>query len=114
MNKLAILIINRDIERQLNKDLVDNKFIFTRIASTGGYLRRKSITLLIGIKKERLKELMAILKKIAPAHESLVTADSGATLSNESGLPNLTPGTASLKVGGATLFLLPLEKIEHL
>lgn len=112
MALLTIIIINRDIERNFTKEILDEKFIFTRLGSTGGFLRKKSATLLIGLKDEkRLNLLKNILEKIARKRSSYISADSGRTLSSETGLPDLPLGAAPLIIGGATLFVIETKEL---
>ena len=111
MNKLALIIVNRDIEKSFTKKLVEDKFVFTRIGSTGGFLKKKNVTLLIGLEEDRVPRLIEVLKCCGNERETLIGSDSGVTLSDEAGAPGVPLGAAPLHVGGATLFILPVEKI---
>jgi uncharacterized protein YaaQ len=58
-----ILAIIRDEDNELvSKGLVDAGFRVTRIASTGGFLRRGSSTLIIGVDDEKVDEAIQVLK----------------------------------------------------
>jgi uncharacterized protein YaaQ len=109
-NKLAIIVCNRDVERQATRELVAKKFVFTRIGSTGGFLRKKNVTLLVGLADNRVNELITLLKKITPETDALIPADSGSMLGAEAGAPEVPLGAAPLRVGGATLFIVPVEQ----
>lgn len=112
MSALAIIVVNRDIEKLLTKKLVTEKFFFTRINSTGGFLKKKNITLLVGLKKtESISKLKNILKNVASEKNTFIGADSGQILSKESGALDLPQDAASFKIGGATLFIVPLNEI---
>ncbi len=110
MNKLVIIIANRDIEKKVSKALLENKFRFTRVGSTGGYLRKKNFTLFVGINTEKVDKLIEIVKKVASEKGSFIGSDSGSNLSTEAGMPNLPLGAAPIKVGGATIFVVPVEQ----
>jgi len=112
MNKLAIIIVNRDIERSLATELMENKFVFTRIGSTGGFLKKKNATLLLGISEERVDELVALVKQVAKSSDTLIASDAAAPLSSEVGVPEVPLGAATLHVGGATLFIASIERSE--
>lgn len=58
-----ILAIIRDEDNELvSQGLVDAGFRVTRIASTGGFLRRGSSTLIIGVEDEKVDEAIQVLK----------------------------------------------------
>lgn len=108
--KLAIIIANRNIERTLTDKLLAEKFVLTRIGSTGGFLRKKNITLLLGLAEERIDKLLSIVTSIASEKNSLISADAETPLATEAGLPDLPLGAAAVRTGGATVFILPVEK----
>jgi uncharacterized protein YaaQ len=60
--KLMIVIV-RDIDGDaVLQALIGHGLRVTRVASTGGFLRRGNITLLIGIEAERIEEVFDILR----------------------------------------------------
>jgi uncharacterized protein YaaQ len=61
--KLIIAII-RDVDNDpVSQNLVAAGFRVTRIASTGGFFRRGSSTLMIGVADEKLDEALSTLRK---------------------------------------------------
>lgn len=69
--KLIITIL-RDIDTDpVSQALVSKDFRVTRIASTGGFLRRGSTTLMIGVVDEKVDEAIEIIRKnVSPSEES--------------------------------------------
>jgi len=62
--KLMIVILDdKDADRAVDV-LIEKKFRVTRVASTGGLLRRGNTTLLIGLRKERLEEAIESIREI--------------------------------------------------
>lgn len=61
--KRLIITILRDADGEdvLNA-LLDAEFRVTRIASTGGFLRRGSSTLLIGVEKDRVETAIQLIR----------------------------------------------------
>jgi uncharacterized protein YaaQ len=58
-----ILAVVRDIDTDsILSKLLPNGFRVTRLASTGGFLRRGSTTLMIGIDEGRENEVIGLLK----------------------------------------------------
>jgi uncharacterized protein YaaQ len=54
--KLIIVILNDEDAESSIQTLVESDFRVTRVASTGGFLRRGSTTLFIGTEEERVDE----------------------------------------------------------
>ena len=60
--KLVIAIV-RDIDAgAVIEQLVTHHYRVTRVASTGGFLRRGNITLLIGVEEQRVESIIDILR----------------------------------------------------
>ena len=69
--KLIIAII-RDVDNDpVSQSLIAAGFRVTRIASTGGFFRRGSSTLMIGVADEKLEEALSTLRKgLAPSSDA--------------------------------------------
>lgn len=61
--KLILAILRDDDSENVSHALVSADYRVTRIASTGGLLRKGSTTLMIGVADEKLEEAMAIVRK---------------------------------------------------
>ena len=58
-----IVAILRDADgEEVLQALLDDEFRVTRIASTGGFMRRGNSTLLVGVRKERVKTAIQIIR----------------------------------------------------
>lgn len=60
--KLMIVIVRDTDGDAVLQALINHGLRVTRVASTGGFLRRGNITLLIGIEAERVEEVFDILR----------------------------------------------------
>ncbi|MBN1248232.1 MAG: cyclic-di-AMP receptor [Anaerolineae bacterium] len=60
--KLVVAIVKDSDAMDVSDALVENDFRMTRIASTGGFLRRGNVTLLIGIEQEQLELLFGTIQ----------------------------------------------------
>ena len=60
--KMMIVVLNEQDGDHVIKALVDDEFRVTRIASTGGFLRRGNTTLLIGTEEERVDQAMEVIR----------------------------------------------------
>jgi uncharacterized protein YaaQ len=82
---------------------------FTEIASTGGFLREGNTTLLIGVEPERLDETLSLIEQNSKAREQYVNALSPDATS----VGAFYPTPIKVQVGGAVVFVLPVERFER-
>ena len=62
--KLIILILGDEIAEEALRDLIEREFRVTRVASTGGFLRRGNTTLLIGTQDDLVDDALEVIKSI--------------------------------------------------
>ncbi len=60
--KLIITIINDSDNDSVSQALISEDFRVTRIASTGGFFRKGSSTLMIGLSEERIDKAIEIIR----------------------------------------------------
>jgi uncharacterized protein YaaQ len=60
--KLIVAILRDEDSERISHALVTAEFRVTQIASTGGFLRRGSTTLMIGVGEEKLEHAIQIIK----------------------------------------------------
>lgn len=69
--KLIIVIIRDEDSDNIINTLVDNEFRVTRIASTGGFLRKGMTTMMIGVEDEKVDEVFQLMREnCAPVAEN--------------------------------------------
>mgnify|MGYP001000915371 FL=1 len=103
--KLIIAIVQDQDAPSLIDDLTEKEHRVTKLASTGGFLKSGNTTLLMGVEDEDVKEVIGIIEDNCKTREittSLLTVS----------MPGDTyiPYPLEVKVGGATLFILDVEK----
>lgn len=102
--KLVIAIIqNQDCQALLNA-FNENNIRATKLSSSGGFLRKGNTTFLIGTEEERLNKVLQIIEQTAKTREKEIPPISPLGGAPEDFLPGHRP-----KVGGATVFVLPME-----
>jgi uncharacterized protein YaaQ len=85
--KMVILILKERDADEILQALTAEKYRITRIASTGGFLRSGVVTLLLGVRDERVELALELIRK------------------------KLTPLPSGEK--RATLFVVPVERFEQ-
>ncbi len=104
--KLILAIINRDDTGKLMEALVKKGFRATIISSTGGFLREGNSTLIIGADEDKVEEILEIIRENCHARKELVkfwppTPE----------VPGLFAPPLEVEVGGATVFILNVERL---
>lgn len=68
--KLILTILNDNDNEPVSQALITSGFRVTRIASTGGFFRRGSSTLMIGVADDKVDEAIGVIRQsVSPAAE---------------------------------------------
>lgn len=105
--KLIVVITSNDEADTLIRKLVERGYPATKVSSTGGFLRRGSATILSGVDAGDIESVLAIIRKECQARTEFVPAQ--ALPFPESILP---AEPVQVRVGGAIVFVLPVERFE--
>jgi uncharacterized protein YaaQ len=69
--KLIIVILKHEDADKVSNRLIAANFRVTHIASTGGFLRHGSTTLMIGLSEEKVDDAIGIIRKVcAPSSDA--------------------------------------------
>lgn len=107
--KLIIAIVQDKDSNRLSGELVKANFRATKLASTGGFLRAGNTTFMIGIDDGQVEAVMSVINKSCKIREQLVTPITPMSGTTDSYLPL----PVEVQVGGATVFVMPVERFEH-
>ncbi|MDA1240457.1 MAG: cyclic-di-AMP receptor [Chloroflexi bacterium] len=108
--KFCIIIVPSPDGERLLAQMGEQGFRATRIGSTGGFLKRGSATVFSAIAADKVPDLVALLHREFPEVVERMPLTS---------LPfadELEAGPAAMvdvRVGGAVLFVLPLDHVER-
>ena len=104
--KLIIAIINKEDSTEVSQSLTKAKYSVTKLPTTGGFLMSGKITLMIGTEDEKVDEAI----KIIEAHSQKRTEIVPSTATYGIGVTTAFP--LEVTVGGATIFVLNIERFE--
>ena len=107
--KLVVAVIQDQDSNRLASALTKNNFRATKLASTGGFLRSGNTTFLVGVEDQRIPQLLDIIRDNFRAREQMVTPVSPLGGNADSYIPY----PVEVEVGGATVFVLPIEQFHH-
>ena len=105
--KLLVIIASNDDADTLIRKLVERGYPATKVSSTGGFMKRGNATIFSGIDAEDVDRVFAIIRSECRARTELVPVPA---------LP--LPGSMApseprqIRVGGAIVFVLPVERFE--
>lgn len=103
--KLIVCIIQDQDANSLVDVLTEKEFRVTKLSSTGGFLKSGNTTLLIGVEEEQVKSVIKVIEDNCKTRE-LTTSLLTVTMPGDTYIPF----PLDVKVGGATLFVLDVEK----
>ena len=106
---LVILHITNEQIDNLTRNLNEQQYYFTRIASTGGFLNYPNNSLLIGTTKDRLDNLKSLIKRCCSRRTTHITTQTHF----ESYPHHSTPAIVEAEVGGATMQTIDVEHFEQ-
>jgi uncharacterized protein YaaQ len=107
--KLVVAIVQDKDSNRLSNALIKEGFRATKLASTGGFLRAGNTTFMIGTEDERVQEALQVIRANCKIREQLVTPVSPMGGTTDSYIPF----PVEVQVGGAAVFVLPVERFEH-
>ena len=106
--KLIITIVSNDDSSSVQKALIKEKFFVTKLSSSGGLLRNGNTTFMIGAKDEDVEKITNIIAEHSRTRKEVVPN----SIARDYGMINVEP--TEVVVGGATLFIMDVEKFIKL
>ena len=106
--KLLISVVNSDDAHPLIDALMRDGHRATMISTTGGFLREGNATLLIGVEDENVSAVLEVIKASCHTRTQYVNPLPPMVESGELYMP--TP--IEVRVGGAVVFMLNVERFE--
>ncbi len=107
--KLVVAVVQDEDSNRLSDALTKNDYRATKLASTGGFLRSGNTTFLIGTDDALVPKLLDLIRDNCRAREQMV-----APVSPMGGnVDSYIPYPVEVEVGGATVFVLPIEEFHH-
>jgi uncharacterized protein YaaQ len=108
--KLVIAIVHNEDAGTLVDALLEKEHRATRLHSSGGFLKQSNATIVVGVDDGKVEEILGIVRANCTARTQIVNPMP----------PIMEPGEffmpypLEVEVGGATVFVLPVERFERL
>ncbi len=107
--KLILAIVNNEDVSRLTERLTEAGIRATRVASTGGFLRQGNTTFMMGVPAARVDEVLSIIRETCRRRTRYVNPLPPAAMGEEF----ITTHPLEVEVGGAIVFVLPIERFER-
>ncbi|HXX60991.1 MAG TPA: cyclic-di-AMP receptor [Candidatus Sulfotelmatobacter sp.] len=108
--KLVMAIVHGDDADVLVEALLRKEFRATKLASSGGFLRRSNATVMLGVEDDQVEAALQIVKDNCTSRTEVVNPMPPIMEPGEFYLPY----PVEVQVGGATVFVLPVERFERI
>ena len=106
--KLVIAIVNHDDAGAVTQNLAKNGFSSTKLSSAGGFLLAGNSTLLVGVEENQVDEVIRVIGEHSHSRKQMIPAI------NEVGMTYLPTMPVEVTVGGATIFVVDVERFVRL
>jgi uncharacterized protein YaaQ len=108
--KLVVAIVQGEDAGQTVQALNSSGISVTRLASSGGFLQQGNATLLIGVDEERVEQVLQLVRENCRERNRYLTPMPPMVEPGEM----FMPFPVEVQVGGATIFVVNVEKFERL
>jgi uncharacterized protein YaaQ len=108
--KLVVAIVHHEDAGPLVDLLLEREFRATRLQSSGGFLKQSNATILVGVDEDQVDQVVGIIRETCVSRTQVVNPMP----------PIMEPGEffmpypLEVEVGGATVFVVPVERFERL
>ena len=106
--KMLLAIINSDDAPNVMNNLMKEGFQITKLATTGGFLKAGNVTVLIGLDEDKLDKAFEIIRTYSSSRKQIIPTTA------ELGMGFYPTMPVQVDVGGATVFVLHVERFEKL
>lgn len=107
--KMVFAIVHNDDGPLVSSVLTKEGFPVTKMASTGGFLMSGNTTFIMGAEDNQIDKIIDLISRYSKRRTQSVMGDAGIapTYTGGSGIP------VEVQVGGATIFVLNIERFER-
>jgi uncharacterized protein YaaQ len=108
--KLVTAVVHNEDAANLVDVLLEGEYRATRLQSSGGFLKQGNATILVGVEDEQVDAVLELISANCHSRKQFVNPMP----------PIMEPGEfympypVEVEVGGATVFVLPVERFERL
>jgi uncharacterized protein YaaQ len=108
--KLVVAIVHNEDAGVLVDALLERDYRATRLHSSGGFLKQSNATVIVGVEDDQVEVVLDVVRENCHARTQIVNPMP----------PIMEPGEffmpypLEVETGGATVFVMPVERFERL
>jgi uncharacterized protein YaaQ len=108
--KLVVAIVHNEDAGALVDALLEREYRATRLHSSGGFLKQSNATIVLGVEDAQVEEVVGLVRETCTSRTQIVNPMP----------PIMEPGEffmpypLEFEVGGATVFVVPVDRYERL
>jgi uncharacterized protein YaaQ len=110
--KLILAIVHDEDGARVLESLNKGGFSVTRLSSSGGFLRAGNTTLVVGTDEDKVDEVLQLIKKSSKSRKQIIDTSSLGANNSMGGV--YMPYPVEVTVGGATIFVLDVDRFEKI
>lgn len=103
--KMIVAVVQDKDSNRLTDALAENDIQTTKLSTTGGFLREGNTTFMIGCDDNQVDDVLGVIKENCSQREQMIAPISPMGGNADSYIPK----PVKVEVGGATVFILPVE-----
>lgn len=107
--KMILAILHKDDELDTTAELNKENFFVTKLTTTGGFLKSKNTTILIGTEDGDVQKAADIIQKYAGRRQSLRYTAPNLESGGAGSVANMSVPIQT-EVGGCTMFVLDVDR----
>ena len=109
--KLIMAVMQKDDYENAVEELNRRSIFVTKLSSSGGFLKKENITILIGVPDDKLEDTLNVLKTSAGRRKTTVyTQAASAPGVFGSGVSTTIP--VEMETGGVTVFIMNMQEFH--
>jgi uncharacterized protein YaaQ len=106
--KLVIAVVQSEDAQKTSEALTAGGFASTRVSSSGGFLQQGNVTFFVGVEDGRVAEAVQVIRDNCRERSRYLTTTPPVPEPGEL----LMPYPVEVQVGGATVFVVPVDSFE--
>lgn len=108
--KMLLAVVQGDDYPDTVDELTRSGFFATVLSSTGGFLKKRSVTLMIGVEEHRVQAALDVLRHSAGRRQQMTYSNMSMSAAGPN--PSMPIIPVQMSVGGAVVFIMDLDDIQ--
>ncbi|MEG0857830.1 MAG: cyclic-di-AMP receptor [Terrisporobacter sp.] len=104
--KLVLAIVQDDDALDLVDAITEVGFRVTKLATTGGFLKSGNTTLMIGVEKEKVQNVIGVVEDVCKKRKEMIATPAPVT----GNIDMYMSYPIEVEVGGATVFVIDVDQ----